>query len=197
MPTDAAEPESLSLTAATAADTTALAATLATLLRPGDLVGLTGELGAGKTHFVRGLARGLGLDPRQVSSPTFVLLHEYATPVPSTPGPSPTALLHLDLYRLGAAEELDTLGWGDAGAELREEAVVAVEWADRFPEAMGDDWLEIELAHSPDQGRTITLTPHGSWTRRMAAVRQRVPGSGIGSDSAANRAGADPHRHQP
>ena len=182
---DANEP-AFSLTADTPAETTALAAALAGALAPGDLLGLAGELGAGKTHFVRGLAQGLGLDPRQVSSPTFILLHEYTPPTTTKPPPTTkpaTPLAHLDLYRLGGVEELETLGWGEAGGELRRHAIVAVEWADRFPDAMGDDWLEIELAHGPGDGRTITVTPHGAWTRRMAQVAAaigRVRGAGIG-----------------
>ena len=191
MPRDVADqpepPGPLTLTAVTPAATTTLAAALARVLQGGDLLGLTGELGAGKTHFVRGLAQGLGINPAQVSSPTFVLLHEYTPPAtPPTPATAPNPkseirnsksclpLAHLDLYRLGGVEELETLGWGEAGDELRRDAIVAVEWADRFPEAMGSDWLEIELAHGPGDGRTITITPHGAWRPRMADVSRRL-----------------------
>ncbi|MEX0886787.1 MAG: tRNA (adenosine(37)-N6)-threonylcarbamoyltransferase complex ATPase subunit type 1 TsaE [Phycisphaeraceae bacterium] len=177
---------SFTLTAAGPSDTDAIARGVAGVLRVGDLVGLTGELGAGKTHFVRGLAAGLGLDPRQVSSPTFILLHEYTSPAathPATspnqpsaisPQPSSPVLMHLDVYRLAVADELETLGWGESGEELREAAVVAVEWADRVREAMGGDWLEVALEHAEDGGRVVTFLPHGAWGERMGELRAAV-----------------------
>jgi tRNA threonylcarbamoyladenosine biosynthesis protein TsaE len=93
---------------------------LAARLRPGDVVLLTGDLGSGKTVFVRGLAEGLGLDPAEVSSPTFALLHEYGPA-----GQSPV-LLHADLYRLSG--ETAGAAVGDLGLDRRTEAVLAVEW---------------------------------------------------------------------
>jgi tRNA threonylcarbamoyladenosine biosynthesis protein TsaE len=102
------------------AETRAVAAALAADLRPGDLVLLHGDLGAGKTVFVKGLAEGLGLDPDSVTSPTFTLVHEYLG------GRLP--LLHLDLYRL-TATDLDEVGL-DPDQAAR--AVVVVEWAERL-----------------------------------------------------------------
>lgn len=93
---------------------------LAARLCPGDVVLLSGDLGSGKTVFVRGLAEGLGLDPAEVSSPTFALLHEYGPA-----GQSP-ALLHADLYRLSG--ETAGAAVGDLGLDRRTEAVLAVEW---------------------------------------------------------------------
>jgi tRNA threonylcarbamoyladenosine biosynthesis protein TsaE len=93
---------------------------LAARLRPGDIVLLSGDLGSGKTVFVRGLAEGLGLDPAEVSSPTFALLHEYGPA-----GQSPV-LLHADLYRLSG--ETAGAAVGDLGLDRRTEAVLAVEW---------------------------------------------------------------------
>lgn len=142
--------------------TRAIAVAVARLAKPGDLIGLVGELGAGKTHFVRGLAEGLGIDPDHVSSPTFVLMQEYE-PGESTAG---SVLVHVDAYRLRDPAELATLGWGDVGEALRENAVVAVEWADHVRDAMGADWLEIALEHA-DAGRRLTLTPHGDWAARI------------------------------
>lgn len=99
------------------AETRAVGKALASELRPGDVVALSGPLGAGKTVFVRGLAEGLGGDPDDVASPTFALLHEYDC--------SSAALVHLDLYRLPDDEkELRELGLPD----LLEGKVAAVEW---------------------------------------------------------------------
>jgi tRNA threonylcarbamoyladenosine biosynthesis protein TsaE len=86
-------------------------------LRRGDVVLLFGELGSGKTVFVRGLAEGLGLDPSEVSSPTFALVHEYG------PAGRPPVLVHADLYRLP-----DGSGLGDLGLSERGGAILAVEW---------------------------------------------------------------------
>lgn len=91
---------------------------LAARLRPGDLVLLIGDLGSGKTVFVRGLAEGLGLDPSEVSSPTFALLHEYG------PAGAVPVLRHADLYRLsGGPVEASALG-----LDRRDGAILAVEW---------------------------------------------------------------------
>lgn len=101
-------------------ETRAVAAALAAELRPGDVVLLHGDLGAGKTVFVKGLAEGLGLDPDGITSPTFTLVHGYLG------GRLP--LLHLDLYRLNAAD-LDEVGLDPDQAAL---GVVVVEWAERL-----------------------------------------------------------------
>lgn len=93
---------------------------LAARLRPGDVVLLTGDLGSGKTVFVRGLAEGLGLNSEEVSSPTFALLHEYG------PAGQPPVLLHADLYRLSG--ETAAAAVADLGLDRRTEAVLAVEW---------------------------------------------------------------------
>jgi tRNA threonylcarbamoyladenosine biosynthesis protein TsaE len=90
---------------------------LAARLRPGDVVLLIGDLGSGKTVFVRGLAEGLGLDPSEVSSPTFALVHEYG------PAGWPPVLIHADLYRLPDGSGLSDLGLAERGG-----AVLAVEW---------------------------------------------------------------------
>ena len=101
-------------------ETRSIAADLAPNLRPGSVVLLSGDLGAGKTAFVRGLAEGLGLDPDEVTSPTFTLVHE------SRGGRLP--LIHVDLYRLERAE-LDEIGLDQ---DLAAQGITAVEWSERL-----------------------------------------------------------------
>jgi tRNA threonylcarbamoyladenosine biosynthesis protein TsaE len=126
-------------------DTRSLGATLARSLSPGDVVLLEGELGAGKTAFVKGLAAGLGLDPEDVSSPSFELVHEYG------PAGKPPVLVHVDLYRLpdGSAPLLD-LGLDECGS-----ATLAVEWP-RPPLTERRAW-RVALRIEPDGSRTIEL----------------------------------------
>lgn len=124
----------------------------------GLILGLSGPLGAGKTHFVKGLAEGFGIDPDRVSSPTFVIVNEYAADFGS--------LAHVDLYRLETAAELDDTGFLDL---LVPGAVVAVEWADRFPTALPADRLEVRLERVPgDEGsRSLAASATGRGSRAL------------------------------
>jgi tRNA threonylcarbamoyladenosine biosynthesis protein TsaE len=113
-------------------ETFAVAEKLAKTLVPGASVLLYGDLGAGKTAFVRGLAAGLGIDPEEVSSPTFVLIQHYRGATPLT---------HVDLYRLDSAAAVEDLGLD----ELTTGGVLAVEWAERWPRpAEGSVQVKIE-----------------------------------------------------
>ncbi|MFK7789116.1 MAG: tRNA (adenosine(37)-N6)-threonylcarbamoyltransferase complex ATPase subunit type 1 TsaE, partial [Phycisphaeraceae bacterium] len=136
----------------------------------GDIVALQGELGAGKTQLVRGLAQGLGLNPRQVSSPTFVMVQEYEPVDAQSKSP---ILVHIDAYRIGSPDELESIGWAGNGEELRDGAVVAIEWAKLIRPALGDDLLWIEIEHAPD-GRRITLSAEGNWQDKMQAIQQSL-----------------------
>lgn len=107
-------------TSTSEAETRAIAAKMAASVKAGDVLLLSGDLGAGKTAFVRGLAEGLGLDAGEVTSPTFTLVHEYRG------GRLP--LIHVDLYRLDKAD-LDEIG---LDPELAERGVTAVEWSERL-----------------------------------------------------------------
>ncbi len=125
-----------------------LARKVAPLLLAGDLVLLKGDLGAGKTFFVRALCRAMGVPSRvAVQSPTFTLIHEYAAKLP---------ILHVDAYRLGGAAELLDLGLREARANG---AVLLVEWGEPYLSALGGDALI--LAISPPPERTATLTATG------------------------------------
>ncbi|MEX1016794.1 MAG: tRNA (adenosine(37)-N6)-threonylcarbamoyltransferase complex ATPase subunit type 1 TsaE [Phycisphaeraceae bacterium] len=157
------------------AQTLAIGASVGRVAQAGDIVGLVGELGAGKTQFVRGLAEGLGLDPRVVSSPTFVLVHEYEPADPDDP--DALVLVHIDAYRLADAgpADLDALGWAD---ELFEQAVVAVEWADLIQPHLGDDWLAVHLVHT-NAGRAVTLSAHGRWAPRIELLQTELTRAGV------------------
>jgi len=124
-------------------ETAALARDLAATLRAGDVLLLSGNLGAGKTAFVRGLADGLGIDPREVSSPTFTLVHEYRG--------GRLTLYHVDLYRLERAATED-LGLEELGAG---DGVLAIEWPDR-------------LTHSLPAAKTVHLEIVDDETRRVS-----------------------------
>jgi tRNA threonylcarbamoyladenosine biosynthesis protein TsaE len=130
-------------------ETSAAGETLARSLRGGDVVLLYGELGAGKTAFVRGLARGLGADPDDVSSPTFTLVQEYT-------GPHGT-LYHVDLYRLEPAE-VDDLGLEEL---VSGEGVVAIEWAERW-RGRPDDVYEVRIEDIGNEQRRIAIRPASS-----------------------------------
>ena len=117
---------------------------LARALQPGDLVLLYGELGAGKTAFVRGLARGLGAAPDDVSSPTFTLVQEYRG--------TAVTLYHVDLYRLEPGEVAD-LGLEEL---IGGRGIVAIEWAERWRDRP-DDAIEIRLAELEEGRRQIDI----------------------------------------
>jgi tRNA threonylcarbamoyladenosine biosynthesis protein TsaE len=131
------------------ADTEALGERLAAELGPGDLVVLSGPLGAGKTVLVRGIARGLGV-AGPVTSPTFVIAREHR-PLPGGRG---VPLVHVDAYRLGGAAELDDL---DLDTDLAE-AVVVVEWGEGVAERLAERHLLVRLQRQPDDVRTATVS---------------------------------------
>ncbi|MDO4182902.1 MAG: tRNA (adenosine(37)-N6)-threonylcarbamoyltransferase complex ATPase subunit type 1 TsaE [Coriobacteriia bacterium] len=130
-------------------ETKRLAETLATCLHPGDVVVLTGDLGAGKTSFVQGIAQGLGLKDH-VTSPTFNILVTYENDV--------TSLHHFDLYRLEDEEELDDIGYYEV---LEDGGVSCVEWAEKFPECLPDDYLHLTFTICPDDTRKISAVSEG------------------------------------
>ena len=131
---------------ASAAETQALAAELATVLPPGAVLCLHGDLGAGKTCFVQGLAKALGVR-RPVGSPTFTLINEYRGAKP---------LAHIDLYRIWGAG--DAFGLGLEEYLFRYPGIVAIEWAERAADLLPDACWHVRLAPGPDAGsRRVTI----------------------------------------
>jgi tRNA threonylcarbamoyladenosine biosynthesis protein TsaE len=151
------EPPSRELVAASAEDTRRLGARLGRALEAGDVVALVGPLGSGKTTFAQGLAEGLEVPPdRHVASPTFALVNEHPGRVP---------FVHADLYRVVRPEELRELGL-EAGYD---QAATAVEWADRFPEVIPEDHLEIRFEATAD-GRRLVARATGPRGRALLAA---------------------------
>lgn len=160
-------------------ETERIARALGQLVEPGDAIGLVGELGAGKSRFVTGLARGLGLPEHvRVTSPTFTILNQLRG------GRLP--LHHVDLYRIASAAELDHIGldelWGEGG-------VVAIEWCDRFP-ILPADHLIVRLHVVGDDVRALDAEGHGERSQSLAAAwadslagRPPGPGSQIGGSA--------------
>jgi tRNA threonylcarbamoyladenosine biosynthesis protein TsaE len=155
-------------------DTRRLAAALAGLLRPGDVVSLTGELGAGKTCFVQGAAAALGVTDA-VTSPSFLLRRDYRGRMP---------VIHLDVYRLESLQEVLDLGFADSADR---DAVAFVEWGDAMNQLLPPDHVEVELrlGEPADQAgedldldalaeeRSVVLRAHGpDWRRRLAAAAE-------------------------
>lgn len=127
-------------------ETRALGARLSNTLRGGEVIAFTGDLGAGKTAFVSGMAQALGVDER-VTSPTFTIVNEYEG------GRLP--LFHFDMYRLGSADELFHIGWEDY---LARGGVCAVEWSENVDEAIEDDAIRISITRGEDENsRVITI----------------------------------------
>ena len=145
--------------------------TIGRLLHGGQVLALIGELGAGKTALVRGIAAGLGIPGTVVSSPTFTLVHQYQARVP---------LIHIDFYRLRSSDEAESIGLSDC---FRDDVVTAIEWANRFPALLPADRLVVHLTHRTATTRTIefeALGPQSSslLTRVNKALRVTRPFTG-------------------
>ncbi|MDH7577902.1 MAG: tRNA (adenosine(37)-N6)-threonylcarbamoyltransferase complex ATPase subunit type 1 TsaE [Bacillota bacterium] len=124
---------------------------LGRLLTPGDVVSLVGELGAGKTVFVHGVARGLGVTS-SVSSPSFILIQEYEGKYP---------VFHCDFFRLESYQELEEIGWDEY---RQRKGIILIEWGNRIPEALPQEYLEIAIAchGNSESARLISFYPRGS-----------------------------------
>jgi tRNA threonylcarbamoyladenosine biosynthesis protein TsaE len=133
------------------------------MLVPGDVISLTGDLGAGKTVFVQGLAAGLGVQ-RRVTSPSFVLIREYHARYP---------LIHLDLYRLDSFQEVLDLGFEEL---IDPHSVLLVEWGEAVAPLLPPRYLEVSIRRHPadesGNGRIVEFFPRGGeWVRKLEAMR--------------------------
>lgn len=119
-------------------------------LLPGDVVALVGELGAGKTQFIKGLAAGAGIgNPTYISSPSFTLINEY---------PGKVTFYHIDLFRLGKEEEAEELGLEDY---FQGEGITAIEWADKIPSLLPKELLLIHIAYTGKNTRCLEISGKG------------------------------------
>jgi len=143
------------------AETHAIGIALAKVLVAGDVLALDGPLGSGKTCLVRGIADGLGLPTKAVSSPTFVISQEYADD-------DLTPLVHIDAYRLSGPDDLETIGW----EELMQsgEAVVAVEWPSRITAALPRRLISIAFTHAGEHDRLLSISAAPTLVERLQSV---------------------------
>lgn len=140
---------------ADSAATAAVGAKLAGLVRPGDAIALSGDLGAGKTTLARGMLAGLGLES-DAPSPSFAIVIAYAPPDVRLP------IWHVDLYRIENPDEIEELGLDDA----RDDAALLIEWPDRLGGALWPDTLRLHLAVEQDGARRLTWNAPSSWEAR-------------------------------
>lgn len=152
-------PAAIHLVTASPEDTRRLGARLATVARPGDLICLWGDLGAGKTVFAKGFGAGLGVEAT-ILSPSFVLMGEYAGRLP---------MFHIDLYRLASADEALDGGLLD---DRQAAGVVLVEWPDRLGAAIPPGRLDVRIEGGADEPRNIRVEAHGDgFERYLEAAR--------------------------
>lgn len=144
-------------------------------LQGGETIALYGPLGAGKTALVRGIVQGLGAETTAVSSPTFVMIHEYQGRLP---------LAHVDLYRVRSQRDLDSTGLLDY---LSGATVTAVEWADKGASVLPSDRLEIDLSHRAARVRAIQLRATGPMSARLLAQAKRCLGNGRAKKASARQ----------
>lgn len=123
-----------------------VARTIAQHLSAGDCLAISGELGAGKTQLVRGIVEALGGEGRQVSSPTFVLLHVYTTPR--------FPVFHIDAYRMRGSEELESIGFSEI---LKQQGLIIVEWPEKVPDALPVKRFSISVLATGENSRQIEL----------------------------------------
>ena len=155
-------PRVLTVTTRSVEETRIIGAALAPMLLPGDVISLTGDLGAGKTALVQGIAAASGVEAR-VTSPSFTIVHEYQGRYP---------FIHIDVYRLNSFQEVIDLGFEEF---LDPQSVVMVEWGDAIAPLLPRRHLEIELRRSNDEDpndRFIVFRPHGQeWIRKIQEMR--------------------------
>jgi tRNA threonylcarbamoyladenosine biosynthesis protein TsaE len=157
--------------------TRALGERLGSLLRPGDVVALVGELGAGKTQLVRGVCEGAGVPEHEVSSPSFAIVASYHGRIP---------VHHADLYRISDEDELYGTGFGDL---VGGEGALLVEWADRIPGALPDERLTLTLSHDDAAPSVRHVEIDGVGARHAELARELVGGARSRSGTRSSGAG--------
>ena len=137
---------------------------LGEIAKPGDIITLEGELGAGKTALTQAIGRGLGVDPKiYITSPTFSLLQEYQGRL---------VLYHMDLYRLAGEDDIENLGFTEY---LYSNGFTVIEWPERLGSLMPAERLHIQLLITGETSRTAQLTPYGSqWQKKVADIGSMV-----------------------
>jgi tRNA threonylcarbamoyladenosine biosynthesis protein TsaE len=155
-------PKTLAVTVVDLAGTMALGRSLAAHLFPGTVIALIGPMGAGKTHFVKAIAEGLGIaNPAVVNSPTFVLIQEYDARLP---------MYHFDAYRLATEAEFADLGPEEY---FQGDGVSLVEWADKAPNCLPSKRLEVCIAPIGEMSRRFSITAYGERYERLLAELER------------------------
>jgi tRNA threonylcarbamoyladenosine biosynthesis protein TsaE len=142
---------SLTIEIASEAGTERLGQALAEVVRPGQVIGLVGTLGAGKTRLVRALSEALGVDPRAISSPTFVLIHEYEGRMP---------IFHFDAYRLEGPDDFEALGASDYWSEG--EGLCLIEWADLVEDRLPASTWWVRIERTGPEGRLVRIEAPGA-----------------------------------
>ena len=132
---------------------------IGSLMKSGDMICLDGDLGAGKTHLSKGIARGLGI-AEEITSPTFTIVQEYEGKLP---------LFHFDVYRIADEEEMYYIGFDEY---LARGGVCIIEWANLIENILPKERLDIELLYTEKEGRNMRLTPHGA--RYEALVKELI-----------------------
>ncbi len=138
-----------------------IARDFASVLRRGDLVRLIGEMGAGKTTFVRLVAEAMGVDVSLVSSPTFVLMNQYPCEILGQAG----SIAHLDCYRFGDEDELDALGWDQV---CQDGSIRLVEWPERIDSVLDEEACTVTISHVDEESRGFVFEVPGAWMERAS-----------------------------
>lgn len=151
-----ADKKSAHITLAEFEQTMAFGYQIGSVAQPGDIILLTGDLGAGKTTLTQAIGKGLQVPAScYITSPTFSLLHEYPGRIP---------LYHMDLYRLAGEEEIEELGFEEY---IYGQGLTVIEWPERLGDLTPSDYLEIEIFSPTPETREITLTAHGTLCQRL------------------------------